>query len=145
MVVILIPTMKTTMAIIKDGQFQQQRWPLLASTLPSLRSTRGRWYQQRRKRMCVCVCVCVFVCAFEREKDCCSPPFFCFVHMCAYTHISIVLRQLHLKTKGKLNEEYQYLLEKLGVVWDALSQQREDRFSLLQQYKERESNCNVLI
>ena len=34
-------------------------------------------------------------------------------------------------------------LEDLGVIWDQLSQQWEDNFTLLVQYKQRDGDCNV--
>ena len=34
-------------------------------------------------------------------------------------------------------------LENLGIIWDQLSQQWEDNFTLLEQFKQREGHCKV--
>jgi hypothetical protein len=47
------------------------------------------------------------------------------------------------KKNGKLDTEKEKRLEEIGVTWDVLSQQWEDNFTLLLQYKEREGDCNV--
>ena len=43
----------------------------------------------------------------------------------------------------KLNESYQRRLEEIGVIWDPLKDQWEQKFALLEQFKEREGHCNV--
>jgi ribosomal protein L7Ae-like RNA K-turn-binding protein len=52
-------------------------------------------------------------------------------------------KQSGIKKNGSLDENLEGRLTNLGVVWDVLSQQWEDNFQLLVQYKEREGDCNV--
>lgn len=47
------------------------------------------------------------------------------------------------KKNGKLNTAKQMRLVEFGIVWDVVSQQWEDVFTLLVQYKDREGDCNV--
>ena len=47
------------------------------------------------------------------------------------------------KKKGKLDPLKEERLENIGVVWNMLSQQWEDKFTLLEQYKQRKGNCDV--
>jgi len=76
----------------------------------------------------------------EREGDCNVPQ----RHQEDGEHLGTWLgTQRTNKKKGILDIEYEERLRSLGVVWDVLAQQREDMFSLLVQYKEREGDCNV--
>ena len=47
------------------------------------------------------------------------------------------------KKNGELNTAKQMRLVEIGIVWDVVSQQWEDMFTLLVQYKDREGDCNV--
>ena len=53
-------------------------------------------------------------------------------------------RQRQLYKKGKLDVSYERRLENLGMSWQPFADQWERTFVLLQQYKEREGNCNVI-
>ena len=48
------------------------------------------------------------------------------------------------RARGQLDEERQHRLETIGLCWNPLADQWERTFVLLQQYKEREGNCNVI-
>ncbi|OEU11811.1 hypothetical protein FRACYDRAFT_162626, partial [Fragilariopsis cylindrus CCMP1102] len=52
-------------------------------------------------------------------------------------------RQRYVKKKGQLDPFKEERLMDVGIVWDVLSQQWEDMFTMLVQYKQREGNCNV--
>ena len=52
-------------------------------------------------------------------------------------------RQRTALKKGKLDESYQRRLEELGMIWDPLKDQWEQKFSMLEQFKAREGHCNV--
>merc|ERR1712224_53609 len=52
-------------------------------------------------------------------------------------------KQRQAKKKGKLDPEKEQRLESNGVVWDVLSQQWENMFVLLLQYKQRNDHCDV--
>ena len=47
------------------------------------------------------------------------------------------------KKNGKLDTAKQMRLVEIGIVWDVVSQQWEDMFTLLAQYKDREGDYNV--
>jgi hypothetical protein len=52
-------------------------------------------------------------------------------------------KQREAKKAGKLDVTRERRLEKFGIVWDALGDQWERMFGLLEQFKDREGHCNV--
>jgi len=76
----------------------------------------------------------------EREGDCNVPA----IHQEDGENLGEWLsRQRKYKKKGTLDGDFESTLTSLGVVWDVLAQQWEDKFLLLEKYKDREGDCNA--
>ncbi|OEU17938.1 hypothetical protein FRACYDRAFT_184046 [Fragilariopsis cylindrus CCMP1102] len=76
----------------------------------------------------------------EREGNCNVP----HRHKGDGGNLGLWLNRQRIKKKnGTLDAECIHRLEKIGVVWDVLSKQWDDMYTLLVKYKEREGNCNV--
>ena len=76
----------------------------------------------------------------EREGHC--------IVMCRHVEDGIKLgawldTQRTKMKRGKLDGSYKCRLEELGVSWNPLSDEWEQNFALLEQFKEREGHCNV--